>query len=524
MKSIENTAVGFYLAAIFLAVPLYYSDGYYRIGDDKFSAFFWSTLVFFILMLFALFTRKRERGRMSLFAGGSEIMVKRLLQRFSPVDIAAAFYGLFVIFSYLCSPYRKDLVFGEPGWHMGLVMRLFSLTLYFLLSRHFDEQGREGIKLILLSSALVFLYGFLGRFGVRPLEMGGSSEQFIGTIGNVDWFAGLWTMLFPIGLYAFLQEKKASGLRALSAYICIGIAFSLICGAQSSVLLLLFYLFLAFLASFGSNNRFRRFVRLLCCFAVTVWLVRLLRLFIRMDMERDPLIDFFTDPANLIGDLFWFGFAAAVFFLRSMCPRLFRRIRISACKPIRNAILAILVFLFFLYLLLILIRGSMPGFLPFLNGSPYFALNDSFGSGRGRIWRGSLQMFAELHPLEKLLGVGPDGYASFLYGSFSGVTELTAPFGGARLTNGHSVMLTELVNIGILGTAAFLSLIVICLKRQLRLFKLDPEQAVFLFPVCGYLLFGLINFDMVLNYPYLFVFIAAGEAMIRGRESLDGEE
>ena len=37
-------------------------------------------------------------------------------------------------------------------------------------------------------------------------------------------------------------------------------------------------------------------------------------------------------------------------------------------------------------------------------------------------------------------------------------------------------------------------------------------------------LFGLFNFDMVLNYPYLFVFMAAGEAAVRELSGLDEEE
>ena len=218
-------------------------------------------------------------------------------------------------------------------------------------------------------------------------------------------------------------------------------------------------------------------------------------------------------------NVFWLLVTLAFFALFLVFPARFpgKGFRISAHSRLRKLLCIAVISLAALYLMVILIRGRAPEAFSFLGENPIFTLNDSFGSSRGLIWRGSLEMFTEEGFIRKLFGAGPDGFASFLYGDFGNMYEITAPFGGARLTNGHNIYLTELVNIGIFGLAGFFLMIFRFIRAQKELFEEDPSLPLFLFPVCAYLAYGLLNFDMVMNYPYLFVIMGAGEGILRNR-------
>ena len=518
MGSKARTALRFYLMVLFVLLPLFYSDGYHQIGEDKFHIWLWGSIAFFMLLSVC--------GAETLMREGLPQLtdVRQMAERFSATDRAVLIYSGMTLVSWLFSPYRKDLFMGEPGWHMGLVIRLLSVAAYFAVSRLlFYEEDKPLLEKMFICTALVFFYGILNRFGCRPLPMGGSSEEFIGTIGNVDWFAGFYSVTFPVGVYAFLQTRQRSKLRLLSLYLLIGFSFGLVCGAQSCFLVLAMLLYLSFCISFLSNGRFRRFLQLLNLFICALWLMRILRLILPFDHETDDVLDFFTRPWPMGNNLFWIFIAVLVIALNCVFPRIFpgRSFRIAEHRKVRSILSITLVSLAVLYLIVILIRGRNPEFMGFLGEGSLFALNDAYGSSRGLIWRGSLGMFGEMGLFRKLIGVGPDGFSSFLYNGYSRAAEIVAPFDGARLTNGHNIFITELVNIGLLGLLSLLFLMRTFIRSQKRLFRKDPALPVFLFPVCAYLVYGLLNFDMVMNYPYLFIMMGAGEAMMRGQtESL----
>ncbi len=503
----------FYLCALFGFLPFFFLDGYYQIGEDKFNLYVWITAVFWIMLVLSLFTAHEGiktpappaegKGWLSIF-------------RLSGLDAAVLIYFSVNLLSWLASPYRQLLLMGEQGWHMGLFIRFSAVAAYFLVSRLAGREEEEGLGLILACSAAVFLLGLLNCFGCRPIEMGGASAHFIGTIGNIDWFAGFWSLFFPLGVYRFLQTKSVSRLRLMALFVVISVGLGLICGTLISILVLGVVYGLALIVSVRSNEAFRRFLLLLVCFFAALLSLRFVRGFAFLERtEKEPLVEFFTDPANAMGWV-WILLAAAVILLYLYFPKLTKKFSFEAHKKLRLAVPLFLLSLVLLYFAMIVIRGINPGFLSFLGDSPYFILNDSFGSGRGRIWRESVNMYLELSPLQRFVGVGPDGYGSFLYKSYSGWGEFTSHFGGLKLTNGHNILLTELVNIGFLGLSSLILMIGVFIRDQLRLFREEPERAVFLFAIAGYVLFGLFNFDMVLNYPYLFVMMGLGEAWRSG--------
>ena len=132
---------------------------------------------------------------------------------------------------------------GADGWNMGFWPQLLFLF-FFLFLAHFLTPGmaKAGMGVIIVSSAGVFLLGLLNRYGINPLKMGSSGPVFISTIGNINWYCGYWSVLFPLscGLFLFYEsEKRRYLLRCLCGIAAsLGFATGISQGSDSGLLVL----------------------------------------------------------------------------------------------------------------------------------------------------------------------------------------------------------------------------------------------------------------------------------------------
>lgn len=80
-----------------------------------------------------------------------------------------------------------------------------------------------------------------------------------------------------------------------------------------------------------------------------------------------------------------------------------------------------------------------------------------WGNRRGRLWQMAWMGFRKGNLHQKLLGAGPDCFASYLGELLPGGTVLfdKGYFEGSVFTNAHNEWLTTLVNMGLLGVAAY---------------------------------------------------------------------
>ena len=104
-----------------------------------------------------------------------------------------------------------------------------------------------------------------------------------------------------------------------------------------------------------------------------------------------------------------------------------------------------------------------------LSANSLFRFSIRWGSSRGATFAAGAICFREQDLLHKLLGVGPDCMAAYLYGdgSESLIAMVKEAFGNLRLTNAHSEWLTLLVNTGLLGAVSFGGMMVSAIWRYL---------------------------------------------------------
>lgn len=137
-------------------------------------------------------------------------------------------------------------------------------------------------------------------------------------------------------------------------------------------------------------------------------------------------------------------------------------------------------------------------------------LEDSFGSGRGYIWKRTISSYMDLPVLQKLFGYGPNCFFSFmerLYG-----TEMQRNH--IAWVDAHNEMLQFLAVTGILGVLFYLGmqcfLLISCLRR-----RQEPMLAVGATGIVAFMLQALVNNPLVFTTPLYFIFLGIIQSKIR---------
>ena len=173
----------------------------------------------------------------------------------------------------------------------------------------------------------------------------------------------------------------------------------------------------------------------------------------------------------------------------------------------------------------IVVNTLHPGSLGTLSENPFFTFTDSWGSNRGATWKAGVQCFQEQNPGHKLVGVGPDAMAAYIYtdGSPELVEMLKRNFGESRLTNVHNEWLTILVDMGILGLAGFAGLIVSAVVTFLRKRSLNLIACACGLSVLAYTVNNIFSFEQIMNVTTMFLLLGMGRAFLRKQEEPAGE-
>lgn len=159
---------------------------------------------------------------------------------------------------------------------------------------------------------------------------------------------------------------------------------------------------------------------------------------------------------------------------------------------------------------LLLAAGVIIWYILKLQGSDFA----EWGNRRGRLWQMAWMGFRKGNLHQKLLGAGPDCFASYLGELLPGGTVLfdKGYFEGSVFTNAHNEWLTTLVNMGLLGVAAYAAVFITALQTYRKNFL-----AVLLLLTYG--IHSLISFQQVLNAPLFFLILGLCEAAARGEKT-----
>jgi O-antigen ligase len=523
----------FYIIVLMAAVPLYTGEGYWKLGDTKYVLFRnVSILVLGCWLVLGMPGRIGVVTERIRWLKNGRIPAK-LPPAFGPVDCAVAAYGVFVLLSALCSEYQPIAWNGYNEWYMGAISQLIFVGIYFFVSRQYNG----ALYPLYLGEAaffLVTLLGLLHRLGIDPLglQRGWNSgdweyNHMLSTLGNINWLCGYYSVALAFVLAHFFREKRfwlQTGLcvSAVAAFVLLGIQ-----GSQGGLLILAVGAALSLILGWGDMQAMRKLFLLLGGFFLCMPIMDLLT---RLRGKKAAV----AADGNIFDHTVWYGWviAAAVCAVLFGISILWKRseygekgagMKLPSGKDIlggRRKVLAA-------GMLLGGVGAALAVYLMF------HGMDDGFGSGRGFLWRIAGEGFFQANVKDKLLGAGPDCYGIAVFNRLGADTEVWKGehWEGAIFTNAHNEILSQLINVGIMGMLCYAAIFLTGLWAYGSMFTWAQqkgngkrqERIRFLgwLGVLAIVMYGahsLISFQQVLNTPLLFMTLGLCECGLRSKQ------
>jgi len=521
-----HIAVTIYMLLMIVVLPFYFTDGYAGIGTDKFNFFYKGTCmlgIFFLLFwILYLVTKVGILNR----EGGISRIKQELMQGYKKLSVTDWFvlgYGVIVVLSYLFSEYKAGTDFGDAfigvnRWYLGLRTQLLLVAIYFAISR-FWKRNKWLPALAIPVTLIIFTLGYLNRFEVRFFEMKNTTNEFISTIGNMNWYCGYMVIIFFGGLYYLwrMAEEKAWVNAVLGVWMTMGFATLVTQGSRSGLVTLVVMLLVLYLFSMKSTEKLLLFFA--CCmslgFACMVTCVARSFLPERFNYE-DGLTDLLTySPMAFVFLAVACLICLLLAFLQKKGKHSVKAFTILGYVGCVGVVLALIIFV-----VLGLINTAHPGSLGKLSEVSVLTFNKEWGSYRGATWAAGFQCFADQGFLGKLFGVGPDSMALYLHSNAG--EELTAMlkecFKGKTLTNAHCEWLTVLVNNGLLGMICYADLFVSAVVRFLKAGKTNALAGACGFAVLAYIVNNMFSFQQAMSAVTVFMVLGMGETYVRSKK------
>lgn len=521
-----------YFLVMALIYPFYAPGGYTLIGDVKYVVFRNISLTTIAVMAVVIVVT-------ILYRRDGHWLVKHY-QTMSVTDWFAYGYFVAVMLSYLGSAYKEDALWGVEGWYMGTVTQMIFVLLYFFFSRYYYH-NRGWIEVWLAASAVVFLLGICNRYSVYPIVMEGQTDTFISTLGNINWFCGYWSVAASIGITWYWCSAGGWARLPAGIYSMIAMLSGVTQGSDSAYLVFAAIFFALFLLSFQSGQKLYRFLELCIMFTVSCRLGRVLRYIPTLDYNYGPADGGSRITAALLdGNVTLWALAILI-----LCYGLLRgldrasyifagsKAESSACTGIwrllpgpyvgkhrQRGVVAVGVSVVLLcvvtaYLFqngILHVRGAAEesGFL--------LIFNEDWGNGRGAAWNCGIDAYRNMDILHKVVGIGPDCFADYVYDVPKLAQKLADSFANQRLTNAHNELLTQLVNVGGIGFLCYMGLFLSAFLRCMRRADKQPVLYMCAVGILAYAVHGMVSFQQVLNTPYIFIVMGIGERLSRSMD------
>jgi len=435
-----------FIVALLAALPLYTGQGYWQLGDTKYYLFRNITLLclgcWLVVGMPGRIKAATEYVRLHREGGAWHGK-----QPFSVMDGAVAAYGVCVVVSALCSSYGQLAWRGYTGWHMGAFAQLLFVGIYFYVSRQYDGSKWP----LYIGEAALFaatVLGLLHRLGIDPLgllegwnSMNWEYSHMLSTLGNINWLCGYYSVALAFLMAHYLSEKRRRLLVVLYmetvfVFVLLGIQ-----GSQGGLLILAVCgVVCLFLGRQNAAVLQRLFLAFIGFFAGMPVMGRLMEL--RGEeaaIVRDGNV--FDEVRGYVWLIAVIACLVCWLFLRQTNRR-----GASVWQRLGNALGVVLVIGGVAAALLLFVRILQSG------------IDDSFGNGRGYLWRISWESFQSAGCKDRLLGAGPDCYAEAVFARHEGTDVWDGEhWEGAIFTNAHCEMLSQLCNVGILGMVSYLA-------------------------------------------------------------------
>lgn len=490
--------------ALSVLIPLYLKDSYYSVGEVKFALYQGIMLIgaALLLILAVIYWTLKD---------------DKIKEQASVTDWCLVAFLIFSIIAAICGGNFEACMRGYRGWYMG-ILSLFSFGLLYYFFSRFGRYYKGVLVCLCLVSAITYVFGILHRLMIDIIgTYDGIADtyknQFLSTLGQATWYSSFVCTVLPLGIALFWCGKEKWQRIFSGIFSFLGFCTLITQGSDSAYVALAGFIAVFFWFSASAILKLQRWMEILVLF---IGATRFM--YLAFGIHPNPILDLDTLSNFLIfHPAMWGAFAVSIMLWGLCFLGNKKEIRIEKIGRIcRNVIFVIVGLLIFSVVIILILgaKGVLPaGMAALTEKIPYLKWSESWGNNRGKTWEFTVQMFGDMSALNKLFGVGPDGYAPYAYAFYQ--ERLVEMWGDRTLVNAHNEWLNALVSYGIVGTVAYVGIFITSIKEFAKKQIDKPMMVGFIACVVSYMCHNFFCYQQVCCTPFLFIIIGAGMYMVR---------
>ncbi len=510
--TVNHALADLYVLLLFTLFPLYLSEFYTAARRDKFWVFVVLSAVVGVAVGAVALATYISRNN----AYNKKLNTYRDPLKFNATDYAFGAFVLISVVSTFASGNIAHCFMGlsgtkSNGRNMGLLMILMMFVCYAVISRYFFNKKFVfygiflGITIVSFVAIVNYYYWDILNIFSKYQSNSNVQQNFTSTIGNKNYLSALICVALPFSVGMAISSKDL--IMRIVAYISTAVQFmGLLVATSDGGFLGCFAAIAAILII--SSRELQKLMRFCLCLSIMMLSSKILYIAEILTKKGSKgytsFSDFFvnSNAVFIIAALALICFAG-LFFLSKKKPE-FVMPKMVFYIFLGIVSLAVLAFAgLFVYYTFIDTESKLKGMMRF------FRFDEMWGTHRGYFWIKSFEVFGDMSFGEKLIGAGPETFYFKFVPYFS---EMNVKFAESSTNSAHNVYVNYLITHGILGLAAYLTLIGSAIYNAFKRSKENPLSFVCAGVILAYAVQDIVNIANPVNTPWLIAFIALSEA------------
>lgn len=522
---ITGTLMTIYVLFYLCVFPLATHDKYFDILKFRFQLYWIPTLIYGVLFLMLgilyLLSDKRSNGGALTAKLKENLKWSVLKTKLTKTDICFIALILIMTLSVLFADYQYEALWGSRGRFNGLALWLMFFIAYWLVTRFYHFK-KWHLYAYLIAACLPEIWGITDFFllDLFHFHEGAAANYiytFVSSVGNINTYTNMVALHLGASVALFVLAKGKWEMILSGSALAIA-SFAIIMGISDNGILAAcaVFAFLPFVA-WNSRRDIVRYFIVLSMFATSIVVTAQLTIGRATMADCDGGSVFVTIGKTTAG----IALMIAVWVLTIILMLAFRKVAGQEEKSARCAKRAwtILVVLGMAAVLAVYIDANSGNhseiWAPYQN---ILIFSDTWGTGRGINWRFAWEYFTkDAGLLKKLFGYGPDTYYIITMDRFK---HAMRDAGYGIFDSAHNEYIEYLTTIGILGTLAYLGVLITGLRQMLK--KSKNRFAIACgFAVLAYAVQAVVNIAIPITTPIYMMLLYVGISITK--ESADGK-
>lgn len=523
--NITSTLMTIYVLFYLCIFPLATHDKYFDILQFRFQLYWIPTLIYGILFLVLgilyLIKDKRDNGGALTVKLKENLKWNALKTKLTKTDICFIALIFIMSLSVLLADYQYEALWGSRGRFNGLVLWLMFFIAYWLVTRFYHFK-KWHLYAYLIAACLPEIWGITDFFllDLFHFHEGAAANYiytFVSSVGNINTYTNMVALHLGASAAMFVLAKGKWEMILSGSALAIA-SFAIIMGISDNGILATgaVFAFLPFVA-WNSRRDIVRYFIVLSMFVTSIIVTAQLTIGRATMADCDGGSVFVTIGKTTAG----IALMIAVWVFTIILMLAFRKVADQEEKSARCAKRAwtILVVLSMVAVLAVYIDANSGNhseiWAPYQN---ILIFSDTWGTGRGINWRFAWEYFTkDAGLLKKLFGYGPDTYYIITMDRFK---HAMRDAGYGMFDSAHNEYIEYLTTIGILGTLAYLGVLITGVRQMLKKSK-DRFAIACGFAVLAYGVQAVVNIAIPITTPIYMMLLYVGISI--AKESADGK-